>query len=293
MEKLGLVTVIFNGPEVLDGFFKSVSIQSHKDYILYLIDNSSTLESDKLINNLLLKYNITSYKHIKNESNVGVAMANNQGIELSIQEGTSHTILLNNDIEFSDANLFETILKRAVTDDETIVIPKILFYDSRKIWMAGGKFDMLKGLANHIGEGEENSSKFNTEKYFKYAPTCFMLINNRLFKDIGLMDEKYFVYFDDSDFLFRAYKKGYLVKYLPHLEILHKVSSSTGGKESLFSIYYSNRNRIYFIKRNFKGFNYFIAMFVTMTSRIWKYIRYNKEEKEKLIQAIMSGLKMK
>lgn len=292
MKKIGLVTVLFNSDDVLEGFIKSISLQTFKNYVLYIIDNSPSIESTKLLNDLLVKYKIESFKYLVNENNVGVAKANNQGIQLSIADDTSHTLLLNNDIEFYDVNLFEAIVERAIQENEKLVIPKILFFDTKKIWMAGGSFVFYKGITNHEGEGEDDGNKFNREAYFDYAPTCFMLIDNVIFDKIGLMDEKYFVYFDDTDFLYRAYVKGFKVKYLPKLEILHKVSSSTGGSESLFSIYYGNRNRLYFIRKNFKGFQYLLAMFVTLTSRIWKYLKYDKNEKKKLRIAILDGFKI-
>lgn len=291
MKKIGLVTVLYNSNDVLDGFLKSVSSQTHTNYILYIIDNSPSSESDNLLNELLVRYDIESFVHIKNETNVGVAKANNQGIELSINDGTNYTILLNNDIEFYDVNLFETIVDRAIADNESLVIPKILFFDSKKIWMAGGKFVMTKGLANHIGEGEEDNGKFDKEGYFKYAPTCFMLINNKLFDEIGLMDEKYFVYYDDSDFVYRAYKKGYLVKYLPQIQILHKISSSTVAGSN-FSIYYANRNRIYFIRKNFKNLDFIVAMSFTLVSRFIQCITRAKAVRKIIAKAVADGFKI-
>lgn len=292
MPKLGLVTVLFNSDDVLEGFFKSITAQKFDNYHLYLIDNTPSPRTDKLIVDLLKLYPLTAYTHIKNSENYGVAKGNNQGIELSIAARCSHTILLNNDIEFHQENVFGSMFERAINNDEYIIIPKILFYDNRKIWMAGGKFINYKGTNLHEGEGNEDGPEYNQEKYFDYAPTCFMLIDNLVFKKVGLMDEKYFVYYDDTDFIYRAKNQGFKILYLPDLTILHKVSSLTGGSESLFSIYYSNRNRIYYIRKNFKGIQFLIAMTVTLVSRMIKYCLYDSKERQKLYQAVFDGLKL-
>lgn len=292
MAKIGLVTVLFNSNEVLEGFIKSLSIQSFQDYHLYLIDNTPSDESDKYLNDLLEKYAIKNYSHIKNDSNVGVAKGNNQGIELSRKSGTTYTLLLNNDIEFEQADFLLQMYERAQRENEMMIIPKIYFWDNRKIWMAGGRFSTLRGITFHEGEGEDDSEKYCQDKYFDYAPTCFMLINNKLFDEIGVMDESYFVYFDDTDFIYRAYKKGYNILMMHSLHVLHKVSSSTGGSESPFTIYYGTRNRIYFIRKNFKGFNFLKALAFTISTRIIKHFEYDAVRKEKMWKGFSEGFKM-
>ncbi|SEM71361.1 hypothetical protein SAMN05192574_101563 [Mucilaginibacter gossypiicola] len=292
MAKVGLVTVLFNSDKVLEGFFKSLSIQTFKDYHLYLIDNTSSEDTDNLLLELSVKYAITNYTHIKNPDNAGVAKGNNQGIELSLKQGTTHTLLLNNDIEFNQPELLGNMLRHAEKNNESIIIPKIFFHDNGKIWMAGGKFLMLKGSTIHIGEGDDDGPRYSAESYFKYAPTCFMLINNKVFYDVGLMDEKYFVYYDDTDFIFRTVEKGYLVKLLPQLHVYHKVSSLTGGKESLFSIYYGTRNRIYFIRKNLKGLKYLCSLCFTMSTRFVRFIQFDSKQKIQVIKGVQEGFKL-
>lgn len=292
MAILGLVTVLFNSEPVLDGFFKSLGSQSFNDYHLYLIDNTPSEASDLLLNTLLKKYQIVNYTHVKNDSNVGVAKGNNQGISLALKAKTTYTLLLNNDIEFDNADLLKELVCRAENDNENLVIPKILFYDSKKIWMAGGSFVKYKAIINHRGDGEVDSEIFNEEYYCDYAPTCFMLIRNEVFEQVGLMDEKYFVYYDDTDFLYRAHKKGFRIKYLPQLTVLHKVSSSTGGNDSPFSIYYANRNRIYFIRKNYKHSSYIVSLSFTLVSRVFKYVNYSKANRKALTRGVYDGLRM-
>jgi GT2 family glycosyltransferase len=158
--------------------------------------------------------------------------------------------------------------------------------------MAGGGFLKLRGITFHEGEGDEDGPKYSQDKYCDYAPTCFMLINNKLFDEIGIMDEKYFVYFDDTDFIYRAFLKGYRILMMHHLHVLHKVSSSTGGSESPFSIYYGNRNRVYFIRKNFKKVDYLKALTFTILTRFLKHIQYNAVQKEKMWKGLADGFKL-
>ncbi|MEY5048249.1 MAG: hypothetical protein RLZZ175_1608 [Bacteroidota bacterium] len=292
MVKVGLVTVLFNSNDVLDGFLKSLSIQLFQNYHLYLIDNTPSDDSDAILYKLLSLYKIENYTHIKNNTNVGVAKGNNQGIELSRNAHTKYTLLLNNDIEFEQEDFLSSMLDKADNQSEMMVIPKIFFWDSKKIWMAGGGFDRLKGITYHVGEYQEDGPAFSKDEYFEYAPTCFMLINNKLFDEIGIMDEKYFVYFDDTDFVYRAFQKGYKILMMHSLHLYHKVSSSTGGSESPFTIYYGTRNRIYFIRKQFTGLNYVKAMTFTFLTRLIKHFQYDKVRREKMWKGYFDGLKL-
>jgi GT2 family glycosyltransferase len=292
MPKIGLVTVLFNSDNVLEGFFKSLSAQTFKDYHLYLVDNTPNATTDAIIKRLGEQLPVSDSTHIRNPNNVGVAKGNNQGIALSIASGSTHTLLLNNDIEFDQRNMLSDIYQYSVAHHESIIVPKIYFYDSRKIWLAGGRFSPMKGIAHHIGIGEDDGPAYDTPEYFNYSPTCFMLLDNKVFQSIGLMDEQYFVYYDDTDFVYRATQKGFKIYYMPSLKVLHKVSSSTGGGESLFSIYYSTRNRIFFIRKNFSGMNKVIALSYTLITRGIRWFIFDSKRKSEMVRAIQEGFKM-
>ncbi|MFD2285479.1 glycosyltransferase [Pedobacter petrophilus] len=293
MAKLGLVTVLYKSDEVLYGFFESLSKQIFSDYHLYIIDNSPSETTDSLLVELISKFPICGVSHIRNENNNGVAKGNNQGIKLALEDGCDYILLLNNDIEFPQENLLGDMYSCAVLEGQDIIIPKIFYYDSRTIWMAGGSISEFKAISSHVGVDEIDIGQYDQSLYFNYAPTCFMLINRTVFDAVGLMDEDYFVYYDDTDFLFRARKKGYKVYYLPKLEVFHKVSSSTGGGETLFSIYYLNRNRIFFILKNLKFPARQISLFYTLATRAVRLLKYKLPERNQLVKAIKDGFNMK
>ncbi|MDP9954609.1 GT2 family glycosyltransferase [Epilithonimonas hungarica] len=292
MASIGLVTVLYNSDDVLAAFFKSLSEQSFTDYHLYMIDNSVSESSTQLIHELTNKYSIKNYDHIKNENNVGVAKGNNQGIEKALKDSSEYILLLNNDIEFDQQNLLGGLYAHANRNDEKIIIPKIFYSGTNKIWMAGGTMLENRGYGIHIGDGKEDSGQYNKQTYFTYAPTCFMLIHKSVFEKTGLMDEKYFVYYDDTDFVYRALKKGFRILYLPEFIIQHRVAYSTGGSESLFSIYYCNRNRMYFILKNLNNKNKISALLLIFFSSFVKMFRYNNDKRRNLLKGLKDGIKV-
>jgi len=284
--KIGLVTVLYNGIEVLEGFFESLGKQTYKNYILYVIDNSPDDIALNEAKRLSSEFKINSV-FINNNNNFGVAKGNNQGIKQGLEDECEYVLLLNNDIEFNETTIKDMVVY-AEENSEKIIVPKIYYYGTNKLWMAGGHISKLKGITPHRGYEEEDVGQYNKIEYVEYAPTCFMLIHKDVFSKVGFMDESYFVYYDDSDFIWRTNKKGFKVLYYPKVAIEHKVSFSTGGDESLFSIYYLTRNRIYFIRKNFSNVYQVISLGYFFLTRIFRYFLFDNEQKKTLIEAIKS-----
>jgi GT2 family glycosyltransferase len=137
-----------------------------------------------------------------------------------------------------------------------------------------------------------DAPEFNIPKYITYAPTCFLYVDASVFEEIGFMDEKYFAYYDDTDFVLRAIRKGIKMWYEPSVYLLHKVSTSSGGDTSPFYIYYGNRNKIYFIRKNFKGIKKLFLLFYAMLTRTVFYLKFDKVGKKNLIKGIKDGFKI-
>lgn len=251
MAKLGLVTVLYKSDDVLEGFFKSLSNQSYTDYHLYMIDNSPSEKTDELIKALLEKYPVSAYTHVKNTENVGVAKGNNQGIKSALKNNSEYILLLNNDICFDDSLVLKSLVEAGGNYKNCIIAPKIYYYNSDEIWYGGGKFLYRRGSVRHFIHNELEAVGLNFSEV-SYAPTCFVLVPSIIFEKVGFMDESYFVYADDADFMMRVIQKEFKVLYVNTISIYHKVSISTGGMFSNFSLYYDTRNRVYLVRKLFK-----------------------------------------
>lgn len=247
--KVGVVTVTYNSEKVIEGFMRSMLAQTHENFIIYIIDNDS---SDKTLGFISEQYKDSRIVVIPNKDNLGVAEGNNQGIRLSLEQLCDYVLLINNDTEFEDNLLNKLIGAQLENKKHEMVTTKIMFFDSpNTIWCAGGYF--RKWMANicfHYGEGENDNGQYNDISTIEYAPTCCLLIKPCVFKKIGLMDARYFVYYDDTDFCLRARANRIRLLYYPHISFYHKVSSLTEGKGSSFTTRYSTRNLILYIRKN-------------------------------------------
>lgn len=249
MPTIGIVTVLYNSATVVDEFIKTLAVQTYRNFVLYVIDNHSPDNSLAKVKELAKQAPFETVLFEEKE-NWGVAKGNNIGIERALVDGCDYVLLLNNDTAL-EAVTIENLLIGIREQNATMAVPKIYFYGTDLIWACGGRFNYIQGHTSHIGSRQEDKGQFDHCYIIKYSPTCSMLIHRDVFHRVGLMDEKYFVYYDDSDFVWRATMRGHeKMVYIPDSRLWHKESTSTGGQQSDFTVRYMARNSIYFVRKN-------------------------------------------
>lgn len=289
--KIGIVTVLYNSESVIEDFFKSLDIQTFKDFILYVIDNNSpdfSLKKSKDFSQTV------SFKtnFIENCENYGVAKGNNQGITAALKDGCEYILLSNNDVVLNEKTI-EILLENHIKLQADISVPKIFLADGKKLYYGGGKIDFFHATSPHYGYNKIDDGSYNKIRTVKYAPTCFMLINKNVFQKVGLMDEKYFVYYDDTDFIFRAVVKNKLkLWYIPVSYLIHKESVCTGLRSDFF-YKFVYRNRIYFVKKNYTFPLLFIIFEFSYHYLIRRIkMRNNKHQWHLIGDAIKAGIRL-
>lgn len=250
---VGIVTVTYNSEPVLAEFLESLSIQSLADIHLYAIDNASHDASVKMLHDFRSGSGI-GVDVVLNAQNVGVALANNQGIELARKDACEWIFLLNNDTRF-DANFVGDLLSEAIEHGLDLVSPVIeATSPPATIWYSGGEIYPWQAMAvRHRGVGMSVSVMPTQLCRTGYASTCALLVRAKVFDAVGIMEPTYFVYFDDVDFAIRATRAGFQYWVTPRSRMIHKASSLTGGKQSTFTIHWTSRNWVLLVRRNLKG----------------------------------------
>lgn len=294
MAKIGIVTVLYKSASVLEAYFKSLSEQTYKDFELFVIDNKSPDSSLQLSMNLAVQYQYAYNTHIiKNQDNYGVANGNNIGVKKAKEAGCDYVLLSNNDIELKP-DCIERLLCYLETNQIDMIVPKIYFYEKPLLWYAGGDFKWISGTTRHWGYLKADEKHlYDTIRLVDYAPTCFMLVKMCVFDDIGLFDEKYFVYYDDTDWIYRCIKAHKKLCYFPDTFILHKESTSTGGMRSDFYLHFAKRNQVYFCRKNFSSFHLFVVIIANV---FYYYLKsrweYNAKQRKIIEKSYLEGFKM-
>lgn len=290
-QKIGIVTVTYNSGVVLPDFFRSTWSQTHTNFVLYAVDNASkdtTLEQLRAETNSRLRIEAVT-------SNLGVAEGNNIGIRMALQDGCDAVLLLNNDVVFPP-DLIATLIDSLQVNKSDMVSPKMMYFEPRNtIWWAGGRFQRALGYrAVHRGLDQVDAGQFSTPTSAEYAPTCCLLVKREVFMRIGIMDAKYFVYSDDTDFMLRAHRAGLVLFYEPATILYHKVSSLTKGFDSPFMVHLLARNRVYYwLKHIGMPLGVFYTASLSMVYLIQWLLRLKRGSTLKIqLKAMLAAFKM-
>lgn len=249
---MAVVIVNWNGCRLLGACLEAVFAQTTPPQLVVVVDNGST---DGSVQYLREQWPAT--RVVALERNLGVAAGNNTGIRAALEAGAQYILLLNNDADMRPPALAE--LRRAldaVGEAVWAAAPKILYRsEPDRIWSAGGAFEWWRGLSRDRGTGEPDHGQYDQPSDIDYANTCCLLVRAGAFARIGMMDEAYFMYYDDSDFSARVRRAGGRIRYVPSAQVLHDVqatsrSTAGAGASSFFALYYTTRNRGRFIARN-------------------------------------------
>lgn len=251
-----------------------------------VVDNDSSDGTEKEIKNYKLPN--MKYKFLQSGANLGFAGGNNVGIRDCLKRNSDYIILMNNDLILQKDIVIKLVKYMNVNLKVGVVSPKMYFakgYEFHKdrykkeelgkvIWYAGGLIDKNNVYTSHRGVDEVDSGQYNRIEETDVANGACVIIRKEVFEKIGLLDDSFFLYWEDADFSERAKKAGYKVMYFPKTWIWHKVSASTGGSGSPTNDYFLIRNRYYFAMRYAKIRTKFAVIRDTIkqifTGRTWQ-----------------------
>lgn len=219
----------------------------YPNYEIILVDNGSSDGSADALEKEFPRVTL-----LRNPVNAGFAGGNNIGIKQALMSGADYVLLLNNDTTVSGD--FLDVLIDFGQDHESVGIlgPKVFCYgDPQQIWSMGGYFRRGKGSMNTIGHNRPDSARFQKAVEVDYVPGCAILIKKYVFEKIGLLDEDYFFFAEESDFCLRAKKDGFQVFVVPASHIRHKTSQALGHTYSPVYVYFRSRNRLLLVYKNF------------------------------------------
>ena len=246
MPKVFIIILNWNGYQDTVECLQSVRRLTYPSCKVIVVDNGS---SDGSVAKLKEEFKEVFY--IENKENLGFATGNNVGISYALENGADYILLLNNDTVVE--RYFLDALARVAESDERIGIvgPKIYagMPESSVLWGAGGEIDWGHGRTYHTGYHETDHGQWDKIRDVDYVSGCAMLIKRKVLEDVGLLDERYFLYYEETDFCMRANRTGFRVVYVPDAKIWHKAFATTGGENGPVYTYYMTRNRLLFMRR--------------------------------------------
>jgi GT2 family glycosyltransferase len=205
------------------------------------------------------------------EKNIGYAEANNVGIRFASRVfDMDYVLLLNNDIVVASDFLDQMIGAAEALPKAGIFSPKVYFYrQPERIQLTWNRVELVRGSVFLAGAGEIDRGQFDEITETDYSQGVCFLIRRATIDSLGLFDSKFFCYFEETDYCFRARKAGIKSIYVPKARIWHKVSQTT-NKIDGYVLYYMTRNRFWFTKRHALPRQYFSFILFFFTVELWK-----------------------
>jgi GT2 family glycosyltransferase len=191
---------------------------------------------------------------IRSGGNLGFAGGCNVGINAAGLHNFDYFWFLNADTVVDGRALAELVNRAEQRTGTGMVGSTIRYYDTPDMLqaMAGGRLDRSNGMTPHIGEGAPLSAVpmdgAVVESELAYITGASMLVSQRYIAEIGLMEEDYFLYFEDADWALRGSGK-FSLGFAPRSHVFHKWGVNSHKAAPLSSITFFYRNRLRFVTR--------------------------------------------
>jgi GT2 family glycosyltransferase len=270
-DSVAIIILNWNGKQNTHECLESVLKLDYSNYQVIIADNGSEDDSVQFF-----KQNFPDILIIENGSNLGYAEGNNRAITYAIEKEFEYILLLNNDA-IVDAQLLKSFIDVSKTNPQAGVFGAKIYYlkEPRKIWFAGGK--ILPGilLASHEGGGEiDNCESWEEVRPIDYACGCALFIKSNVIRKIGVLESKFFLMWEETDFCYRARRGGFECLFVPKALVWHKISASfKDGDVGLLHNYFMIRNRLLWIERNVSMREKFMFLIKVLLPDISRYLR--------------------
>jgi len=270
IKKVGVVIVTYNSKKYIESCLDSVlNSNTPLELEIVIIDNAST---DTTVRLLQKRYPTVCL--FQNQKNLGFGAGINIGLRHLLKKGGFDYILFLNPDTLVLQDLIEELIKPYTFDRNIGVTGPIITYVHKKskIWFAGGYFNKLFCFSRHPFMDKDTSTVHIKSGKTDFMRGCCMMIKREVIDNVGLFDEKYFLYFEDVFFSMKVRKLGYTCHLVAKPLVSHLVSAFTGeaGSNRMTPLrsYYFARNPLLYIRGEVRGFfrlsNIFGQLFIRL-----------------------------
>jgi len=246
-----IVILHWRGPELTAACLKSLETLTYKNYKTLVVDNGSENNDGAS-----LAKQFPWIEVLPLAENFGFAGGNNRGMETAIGEGADFIWLLNNDTTVSPSSL-TTLVEAAQKFPGAGVLGAMVAEDLR-----GGKTVGGYGIIDFThGKTKVTMPKTDSPTECQWMQGSNFLLSTQALKQVGLFDERYFLYFEDTDLCYRMTKSGWKCLLVPGALIAHIGNASTQDRRRHWRSYYYIRNRFLFFATYLNGMNKVVPQF--------------------------------
>jgi GT2 family glycosyltransferase len=265
--KCSVIVLNYNGMKFIERCFKSLLLTTYPRFEILFVDNCSKDGSREWLENEVRKLNRDNIKYIPLDKNYGFAKGNNIGIRFSDPQ-SEFIILLNNDTEVESDWMEKLVSFMLKYNDVGIAQCKLRSLKNRSCIDSGGGVIDYIGRVLIIGSGEYDDERFRKPYEIFYAQGAAIVIRRKILRKIGLLDEDYFINYEETDLCWRCWLHGMKVAFIPDSIVYHYGSATISSGEDLPKpsvLYHSRKNQIATLIKNYSVRNaikYIVHLYV-------------------------------
>lgn len=244
------IIINWNQAELTLACLASLSEVDYPNYRVILVDNASSDNSVALVRNAYPEIIVLETGH-----NLGYSAGNNLGIRRAMDEGADYIFLLNNDTAVQPTVLSRMVAVGEGNSNVGMIGPTICYFDQPEVlWSAENSVNWFRGrvVRHNMNEPLPEATETMSPRAVEYVDSCAILVKRSVVEAIGMLDESFFINFDDADWNMRAREAGFEVMYVPSARVWHKVSAAM-GQGSPATTYYMTRNILLFFWKHGRG----------------------------------------
>jgi hypothetical protein len=234
--KVFILILNYNGASCISACLNSVFKIDYPNFEVVVVDNASTDGSLELV-----RRQFSRCHFIKNEANLGFSVGNNVGIRFALERMADWVFLLNQDT-IVEKDFLSRLLKAAHEEPQAGILSPVIMDAQNRIWFSGGKIDWWKMKTTHL-----RYIKRELPYESEFISGCAMLAKSEVWKRVGLLDEDYFLYWEDVDLSFRVASAGFSLLVVPGSRIAH-LEKSEEKKE--IKVYWLVISGLIFFRKN-------------------------------------------
>ncbi len=241
-----VLTTVWNQIGKTVACLTTVAAQDFAAFETVVVDNGSNDNSAEIIIDQFPTVTL-----IQNENNLGFAGGYNVGLSYALDQQFDYLLLINNDTLLAPDCLSQLVKTAQQLPDAGLLTAKIYYAEAPEvIWSVGAKTHPILLEINDNGNHQHDSGQWERVEPIDFAPLCGVLLSRQMLETVGLLDDNYFLYYEDMDFCQRIREAGYGLYLAPEAKMWHAVSASSGGSDSSAERYFMAQSSGRYFRKN-------------------------------------------
>ena len=271
-----IIVLCYNGVELTLDCLESLRRLEYESVDILIVDNASRDDTPAVV-----RAHFPEVRVIETRANLGFAAGNNVGLRYALEQGYDYALLLNNDTEVAP-DFLDQLVQVAEADPAIGAIGPTIYYHAcpDMIWSAGGVIDWRHGNSAMRGIGQRDRGQYRTAVDVDFVSGCALLCKRAALERAGLLDERFFMYYEETEWCVRAARLGFRIVHLPTAQIWHKIPLDARADQP-YVAYYMTRNRLLFLQATRAAALAWVHAIVFQDLRTWASLSLRRKWRSK------------